>query len=571
MKLRPLPQEARLVTLQDVLDRVISNPTLPPTRERDLASAVRCYAKLIDQPPASVPLDLAAIRHTLDTAVPPRAIISAKRWSNLRSDLAAAIDASGLHPMLPTARVIPNEPWRRLLADAPQPLRHALSRLARWATLRGISPAQIDGMVLQRFDAELHSGTLVRNLRYRSRLVRRAWNALAAHSSKHFRRVHIEPDPRVLRRLPWSQFPGPLQAEVDDYCAWAAVPDPLDDAARDRALSPRTLRLQRQHLHSAANAAVAAGLPIERLTSLARLTEPETVRAALRHLRREAGDKATAFVHGVAITLILVAKEWLKAAPQTVAVLRDLRRRIGKLPRGLTEKNKTLLRTLDDPRLLDALLRLPDRLWHSARSQSSPYFLCDLQTALAIDILLHAPMRMQNLSALQFGVHLHWPQGPRKPVQVTLRSHETKNEQEYTPELPAPLGERLLRFRNEIAPTFIGRRPECVFFRRDGRPKGQAAVAIGICKTIKRHLGIKMTPHQFRHLCAKIILDANPAAYELVRQMLGHSSAKTTTNFYAEPDTRRAGRAHADLIRQLRESRPHPRGPRGGFKGPQRR
>jgi integrase len=57
------------------------------------------------------------------------------------------------------------------------------------------------------------------------------------------------------------------------------------------------------------------------------------------------------------------------------------------------------------------------------------------------------------------------------------------------------------------------------------------------------------------HLAAKIILDANPGAYELVRQLLGHKNMKTTTNFYAGIDTRRAGRAHADLLMKLRDTK----------------
>ena len=49
MKIVPPPLTTTAVTLQTVLDRVISHPTLPPTRKLDLASAVRCYANLIDQ------------------------------------------------------------------------------------------------------------------------------------------------------------------------------------------------------------------------------------------------------------------------------------------------------------------------------------------------------------------------------------------------------------------------------------------------------------------------------------------------------------------------------------------
>jgi hypothetical protein len=56
-------------------------------------------------------------------------------------------------------------------------------------------------------------------------------------------------------------------------------------------------------------------------------------------------------------------------------------------------------------------------------------------------------------------------------------------------------------------------------------------------------------------LLAKFHLEANPGAYELVRQLLGHRNLSTTTEFYAGIDTRRAGRAHAELVMKLRESK----------------
>jgi hypothetical protein len=252
MKIDPLPQKVAVVTLQTVLDCLSANPALTVSRARDLRSALTCFANLIDQPPAATPLDLAAIRQTLDTIVPARAKISPKRWANIRSDLAAAINASGLRPMLQTAGVELNGTWRQLMDEAPLWVRHALSCLARWSSLRGLAPAAIDDSVIER--AELHSSTLVRNLRYRSNLVRRAWNALVAQNPTNLQAVTVKPNTRVLKRIPWEQFPGPLQQDVDDYLDWAARPDPLDDGARARALGPRTLRLQREHIHSAASA-----------------------------------------------------------------------------------------------------------------------------------------------------------------------------------------------------------------------------------------------------------------------------------------------------------------------------
>jgi integrase len=238
-----------------------------------------------------------------------------------------------------------------------------------------------------------------------------------------------------------------------------------------------------------------------------------------------------------------------------VATLKTLRGKLGALPPGLTEKNKTLLRRLDDPRLMTALVQLPDRLWHAVRPAKSHRSFVDLQTALAIDLLIHVPLRMQNLSKLEFDRHLHFPEGRRKPALITFNRDETKTKIELNYELPAALSDRLLVYRNEIGPAVIGRRPDVIFLTKTGRKRSQAAIANAIHRAILRYLGLRMSPHQFRHSCAKIILDCSPGAYELVRQMLGHASHRTTTSFYAGIDTRRAGRAHAELVMKLRESK----------------
>jgi integrase len=49
-----------------------------------------------------------------------------------------------------------------------------------------------------------------------------------------------------------------------------------------------------------------------------------------------------------------------------------------------------------------------------------------------------------------------------------------------------------------------GKRPDAVFVSFKGKPKKNIKSAIE--KTVLRHLGVKITPHQFRHLAAKIAL-----------------------------------------------------------------
>jgi integrase len=432
---------------------------------------------------------------------------------------------------------------------------YGLSRLARWATARQISPAEVDDDVLERFFSELEATSLVRNLRGQRRSVAKSWNKLAALSADQaLRRVQVPSNRPVSTRVPWLELPASFRDEVEKYLVWCSVPDPLDDAARARALAPVSLRLRRDHIHLAASAACAAGIDAERLTALAELVEPETFRAVLRHLWQKRGGKFSSYTRDVASTLITIASEWVRVPADQLSNLKKLRGKLGSLRSGLTEKNKALLRKFEDPRLLARLLELPDRLWRTARRNMlvSKRWFIDLQTALAIDILLHVPLRIENLAALKFGEHLHWPQGRGKPALLVVRVEETKNETALEFELPTVLADRLYAYRNEIAQAVIGSRPDALFVSRKGIPRTLSTIGVAIQRSVLRHVGVKLTPHQFRHLAAKIHLDANPGAYELVRQLLGHKDLKTTTKFYAGIDTRRAGRAHADLVARLR-------------------
>ena len=562
MKTEKPPATGVDLTLQDVLDGLAPVEGLTDARRRDLRSAVRCYAKLTGIPPAAIPLDLAAIRERLDGMVPAEVKVSAKRWANRRSDLAGAFAACGLMPIVKTAKVKPDAAWAALLAPVADPaIRNGLSRFCRWATLRGIAPTAVDAGVIERFVAELTAASLARHIGEQYRTVARAWNALVAiRGGEGLHQVALPERPAPVR-VAWEQLPAAFREDVDRHLAWCAVPDPLDPQARGRALAPATVGLRRNHIHSAIQAARDAGMAIERFTALADLVDLAVVRTVLRQCWIADERKLSAYTHGLAGTLARIAAEWVRAPAATIIELKRLRIRLGQLPTGMTEKNKALLRAFDDPRLLAALMHLPDRLWRQARrglgASRRPFI--DLQTALAIDILIHVPLRMENLSVLAFGVHLHWPQGRGKPALLVMRGDETKNSYPLEFEIPVALAERLQVYRNEIAPAVTGKRPDALFVAWDGTPITQEALTVRIERAIRKHLGVKMTPHQFRHLAAKIILDANPGAYELVRQMLGHKNTKTTVSNYAGIDTKRAGRAHADLLLKLREESLRPK------------
>ena len=117
-------------------------------------------------------------------------------------------------------------------------------------------------------------------------------------------------------------------------------------------------------------------------------------------------------------------------------------------------------------------------------------------------------------------------------------------------DIPPRVAKMLIEYRDRFAPKIIGHRPTRLFVNVDGTPKNQATVAGLIMSYLRRRAGIVLTPHQFRHLSAKVMLDADPGEFETVRQFLGHKSIKTTVGAYAGIDSRRAARRHQHLVEQ---------------------
>jgi integrase len=543
---------AKPATLGAILPRLERHPALAATRRRDLISAVKRVAILLGDEPGAIDLNLAGISARLAAISPVAVGITAKRFHNIRSDFLAAVKASGFMP----GRKAGGKPflspaWVDLFARLSGRRAHiGLSRLARFASARGLAPNEVNDDVIAELIVAVREQSLCPRPTVLHRKIVQIWNEAARDPSLGLRPLTVPPY-RELRRIDWAGLSDAIRQEVEAHLSWCTVCDPFAPDARLRALAPRSVRLRRDQIHAAITALVDSGIEPSAIQSLADLVSPENFKRILRTRLDGVNGAENTFNRGLAYALLQIAYEWVKADAQVFA---ELKRLFGKMPApipGLTPKNKDRLRQFDDPAVLRRLYSLPDRLWTEAK-HAKPHglTLAKAQAAIAIAILCYMPLRPQNLAALEFDTHLFVRDGVRATSTLELPAEEVKTRTELAFDIPPFVAKMLIEYRDHFAPKILRHRPKRLFVNADGAPKNQASVASLIINYLRRRAGILLTPHQFRHLSAKVVLDNNPGEYETVRQFLGHKSIKTTVGAYAGLDSRRAARRHQYLIEQ---------------------
>jgi integrase len=554
-------------TLASVLKALEDLSALSETRLRDLRSAVRRVAELLGNVPAAIPLAMEKIQAGLSTINPIAVGLSAKRFANIRSDFLAAVKASGVLPVKSGARGSLGPEWMKLFEALKGRRAHiGLSRLARHASAEGIEPKDVNDAVINRFIAGVRAGSLHQKPNVLHRQVTLIWNEAATELG--LPGVTVASFRAPPKRIDESLLPPSFINDRDSYLAWCGVSDPFAADARTKRLAPRTLKLARNQIHAAVTALVKNGMEPKQIRSLADLVTVDNLKSILRQRLADAGDQQKSFDHYLGRALIRIAREWVKVDD---AVLTELRRVASKLPAptryDLTLKNKQFLRQFDDPQALRRLRWLPEQLWKEVKNEirQKPNFrtLAKAQAALALGLLTFISIRSENLWELEFDKHIFLRSGPGAISTLELNPEEVKNESVIGFDIPSHLAKMLIEYRESLAPAHIGHRPTRLFVHTDGTPKAQSTVAYLIGTYAKRRAGITLTPHQFRHLAAKIMLDANPGNFEGVKQVLGHKNLKTTM-IYAGMNSRRAGRHHHSLIEQaVARQMPQPKQRRG--------
>jgi integrase len=482
-----------------------------------------------------------------------------ERFKNVRALLTAALALTGAKVVRKQRRAALAPKWLALHQRVLNPYqRHRLSRFFSYASANGIEPDKVDDRTVADFAQSLERHSL---LERRTRIVRdscRTWNTCAVNVEGWPAVRLAVPDRRRIYALPAAAYPESFGADLRAYLAHLASDDPFSKAGSDPA-SPATLRDLRLRLHQAAAALVYSGWAPKAIRSLADLVTPEAMRTVLRFLYTRNGNRKTGQLHNFALMAIKIAKRWVKVPTEQLDALREIRREIDPKSSGMTARNRARLRQFDDPENLRRLIDLPEAILRSL-PRSGPLSHAQalrVQLALAIGILLVAPMRVKNLAALHARhVVRTRPGGARH---IVIPAEEVKNRTALAFEVSHGLG--------EVMDVYLARCRPCLAKDRDGylfpSPGGGAKSAKGLAEQIKQAIaketGIDLNVHAFRHLAAMLFLREHPGEYETTRLILGHKSLSTTVKAYCGLEQGDALRRLDALIERHRKNQEAPR------------
>jgi integrase len=543
-------------SLADLIARIEAAKELPLRTRQNWVWALRAIARAAGDEPAAVPAHLEFLRIVLERAAPASLGMTRAAWNNARSLAGKALVWAGFMQMPNHYQAKFSPAWQELWEKLPPStaISFQLSRLFHYASAQGSQPDEINDEAIDNFYLALMKESIVRNPREIHRGAIESWNNATE-------RIPGWPQQRLSFRsrrqffsLSWNEFPPSLEVDVEVYLRRAAGLD-LSDHHFTSPQRPRTLQTRRAQLRLFASAIVKSGVPADSLVDLKTLLTPEIAARGLEFLFDRNNRSSSVQISNIALFLGTLARR-LDLSEETVMRLRKFAQKLKVTQNGLTARNREALRAFDDEAAVSALFNLPRHILREVlksgrRGYSEAKF---VQTAMAVELLLNAPVRIQNLASIDLEKHL-LEVGTRRSRAVHLRfpAVEVKNANYLEFPLIPEAVELLDCYLSDWRPLLLTGVSSFLFpGKKPNLPKGNGALSSQIRKLVYAHTRLDMPAHRFRHAVAKIFLDRNPGQYEVVRQLLGHKDITTTISFYAGAESASAARHYAQTILGIR-------------------
>ena len=552
-----------LISFAELQQKIWINDRLSYARRREISSAINTVAAWFNLPLDMIPASTSFLRDRFNHVHPNHVNVSKRRIQNVRSLIMAAFRAEGITAKLAPYMTDMSPAWQRLWDMLEGSLYHKteLSRFFRYCSNQQINPTDVNDAVSTSYLHALETEALISKPRVRHQSVCRVWNKCAElHQKIGWPNISLTV-PRYderLYRINEGLVSDGIKQELEDYLIFLAGDDPF--SAHTRPFKPSSLDTVKGHFWHYLSALHYQGINLKTINSLSALVTKDMFTIGIRWFWEKNQNETSKHIGEIAWTVRCYAVKHIGTDEATTAFYTDALARLRVTQLGLSDKNQAAMAQFDNPKTVETFVSLPPRLWDKAASMQKT--VCTkritrkahllVQAAVAIEILMFAPMRISNLQGLRLDEHISW-QANR--VRINIPRQQVKNNQALDFLLPESVSKRIKRYIDGSRRYLTSTANPFLFPGQNGKPKDSSALRNQIEKTLWKEAGIRLTPHQFRHAAAKILLDAKPGHYEVVRKVLGHKSLSTTYSHYAGAETQAAISLYDDVIIQHRQRR----------------
>ena len=544
-------------SMADILERLNAVGNLPDRVRDDLKSAIRSFCRLIGRHPEEVPAHPNYLRQHLKRIRPARFGISKGRWSNIKSLLRRALRVCGcaVMPGRYTAPLTPD--WEFLYQQLNnKTLECGLTKFMHFCTAQGIEPDEVQAESFELFKDALEQEGLIKDPRSVHQHACRCWNK-AVDIVEGWPKIRVEvPSYRETYTLDWPAFPSSLRQDTQGWLDRLAGLD-LVDPIPFKPVKPSTLERREFQIRQLASALVERGHTVASIQTLADLVNVDMAKDALRFFIDRADGKTTSQIGDLAAVIKSIAEHWVKVDEDHLDQLKAIRKNLNPGRGGMNEKTRAVLRQFEDDGVIADFLELSEKLYRRASREALSFRAAVIvQIALAIELLIVAPMRISNLVGLDLDENvIRIGQGKGNPVHIFVQASDVKNDVDLEFPLPASTIKLLDSYLEDYRHLLV-RDPNRWLFPGLGKDhKNRQTLGGQISKIIEAELGFRITPHQFRHICGYLYLRANPGGYEVVRCLLGHKSIETTIRFYTGMEGIAAAREYASVLDEYKSGK----------------
>jgi integrase len=541
----------------DVIEATDKADDLTPAQKSHWSTSLRQMGRYLGRPLSQIPASIQAIAAAVKALHAGRLGVNPKTFANHRANARTALLWFNKQTPYRGRKAPMASNYRVLLARiADRYAKEMLSPFFRFVSAKGIQPDAITDRLTQAFQDYRRETSFAKIKPFHHRALVRHWNNCAAQIDG-WPQIKLTEPPYAKRSSgpAWEDFPQGLRKDIDAECERLGKRHTTNSGKIVRPCKKSTIDMRRREIIAAVRVAVGAGTNLEELDSLPHLLHPDRVDAIIDKYWQENGERPSLYTIDLGYKFLALARS-VALSNEQIARLDEIRVLLEQYrSTGLTEKNRKFIRQVAHSDVWRDVVRLPTKLMADAkqRSQTKPVKAAvTAQLAIAILILIWAPIRMQNLASIRIGINLIRPRGLGTPYMLVFPDYDVKNnvplEFEFDEQTTALIDEYITEHRPQL---MRGLNHDCLFPGDGKEMKCTKTLSEQISERLWKELGLKITPHQFRHAAAYLMLKADPGNYELVRRVLGHRSIATTQNFYIGLETLEATRLFGSMVTKL--------------------